>query len=164
MQLKKQMTFALILIIIISGCVGSPGEPKSQYGGQELKQDIPPVIKNLAVRFEPYDPATGRAGDFIFKDQGTLNKLFWEFGATFGKGTQYEHIMPTFEYDTDPNASVAAIADGIVRSVAFQAEANDYEIFISVKDSMWAVDYDHITNPVVKIGDMVTAGKNSALS
>lgn len=158
----KQPISALILIIIISGCIQSQAQNQmsQNQGGQELKNDIPPVIKNLAVEFGPYDPATGKAGDFIFKYQGDqLNKVFWEFGATFGKGTQYEHMMPTLEYDTDPNASVRAIADGIVRSVAFQAETNDYEIFVSVKDSVWAVDYDHIINPTVKAGDTITAGQ-----
>lgn len=118
-----------------------------------------PIIKNLMVDFAPYNSATGKAGAFLFKKEE--DKVFLEFGdvVTNPQG-QKIHVLPTFEYHTDPNAVVYAVANGIVRKIDYQLDGNDYELHLSEENGYtWELSYDHVRNLTVKNGDKVTAGQ-----
>lgn len=110
-----------------------------------------PLLKNLAVSFAPYDAQTGRAGSFDFLS--LQRKPFDEFGLN---GTE-----PTFTFLTAEDAEVTAVADGYVYKVEYQSTYSDYSILASTaKDDLtWSIDYDHIINPTVSVGDAITAGQ-----
>ena len=118
----------------------------------------PPVLKNLVVDFGQYNPATGRAGAFLF--DADQDKVFLEFGAQVN-GPDGPKTLPTFEYRTVDGASVHAAADGYVTAVMNQPETGDYEILVSPnKDSRdWFVGYDHVKGVTLQVGDQVTAGQ-----
>lgn len=120
--------------------------------------NTPPVIKNLMVEFGRYDPATGRAGAFLF--DANQDKVFLEFGARV-MGPDGEKTLPTFEYRTAEGATVYAAADGYVTMVEYQADTADYEIIASpVKEnSAWLVSYDHVKGVNLAVGDFISAGQ-----
>lgn len=110
--------------------------------------DNPPVIKNLGINFE---------SAFVFLQ--SENKLFLEYGAEVASSEGGTKILPTFEYRTAAGADVFAISDGIVRSVTYQDRTSDYQIHILPREnSKWTIEYDHINNPKVLVGNRVGAG------
>ncbi len=129
---------------------------------QELNETEAPewypdfVIHGLGVNFSPWDPSTNRAGDFLFKPDEWI--IFLEFGYTVGTGSGARELN-TFEYKIDKNALVKAIAEGRITRFDYQSDTQDYEIEAkSVVNPFWAVCYDHVTNPRVALGDMVSSG------
>ncbi len=143
--------FSLLLILVV--CKKSTD---SENNGSDL------VIKNLGVTFAPWDPATNRAGDFIF--MANEHKLFLEFGAIVGTGDGGSKALPTFEYRIDKNASVFAIADGKVTRLVYQQDTQDYEIGTIYRyNSDWYIGYDHVKNPRVKLNAMIFAGDTLGL-
>lgn len=136
----------------------------------------PFIIKNLGVNFAPYDSGTDRAGDFIF---GCTNayKVFIEFGAIVDGGSSGNNILPTFEYIVDATTTISAISDGEVVDVCWQSsitdppdagyvrctniswDVDDYEITVVINSNpQYEVYYDHVVNPQVRAGDIITAG------
>lgn len=121
------------------------------------KNDEKPVLKNLSVDFESYNPATKRAGAFIFKSAEDM--IFLNIGARV-KGPDGWKIIPEFEYRTDPNARVYAAADGVVTRVEFQNDSKDSEIETKPNiKSIYSVINDHVKNATVKVGDEIKAGQ-----
>ncbi len=137
------------IIMLISACA----EHDENQGGDVDRE--PPVLKNLIVSFEDYDPATQTAGDFIF--QSNYNKMFLEFGAVV-QGPDGPKILPTFEYILDENAQVLAPCDGLITRLYFRDDSQDYSMIIkNQENSTWFVNLDHIKNITVQEGDRLTA-------
>jgi hypothetical protein len=114
------------------------------------------TISGLGVNFSPWDPSTGRAGDFLFKPDEWI--LFLEFGFAVGTENGIRELN-TFEYKIDRNTLVKTIAEGRITRFVYQSETQDYEIEAkSVVNPFWAVCYDHVTNPRVGLGDIVSSG------
>jgi hypothetical protein len=117
----------------------------------------PPVIKNLVVNFDHWDPITNRAGDFIFL--APEDKVFLEFGLVV-VGPEGPKTLPTFEYRVAPDTVAVSPIDGTVESIFFQSETSDYEIHLtSSPTSPFLVGVDHVTDLLVAEGDVVTAGQ-----
>lgn len=117
----------------------------------------PPVLKNLLVNFDHWNPITNRAGDFLFV--AAEEKVFLEFGAVV-TGPEGPKTLPTFEYRLSPDAAVVSPVDGTVKSIFFQPETGDYEIHLtSSPTSPFIVGVDHVTDLAVAEGDAVTAGQ-----
>jgi len=136
----------------------------------------PFVIENLGVTFAPYDSGTNWAGDFIFGCTD-FYKVFIEFAAIVpGHGDQTK-TLPTFDYIVDASTTITAVADGIVTMVCWQNstseppdpgysqcdniswDVDDYEIVVlNPGNPTYDVEYDHVTNPQVQIGDVIKAG------
>ncbi|HEX9934943.1 MAG TPA: hypothetical protein VGB38_07065 [bacterium] len=115
------------------------------------------VIHNLGVVFGPWNPATNRAGDFLFR--ANEQKVFLEFGARVADASGGTKELPTFEYRVAKNALVTAIAEGRVIRFGYQNDTQDYEFSTqSSEDPDWEVGYDHIANPRVAEGDMLSPG------
>jgi murein DD-endopeptidase MepM/ murein hydrolase activator NlpD len=135
-----------------------PGCKVVDLNGTEAPELHPEfMIHGLGVNFGPWDPATNRAGDFLFKAEQT--KVFLEFGAKVGAGGGGTKELPTFEYKIDKNALVAAVAEGRIVRFEYQSDTQDYEILAqSIADPVWSVGYDHIKNIRVAMGDTVLAG------
>lgn len=139
------------LMILFSSC---DQNKEDDNGGMNR---TPPVLKNLGVQFAPYNPSTGRAGDFIF--DARYQKVFWEYGVIVSDGQGGTKALHEFTYFIDPNAIVFAPADGFITGVHDQ-EGVDYEIWIHTdpKNAAWTLNIDHITNPHVVVGQAVSAG------
>jgi|GEM_PF-1670639 len=141
------LSMAILSAAIICSNTNHPTQNESSTG----------FVKNLGVSFAPWNPATNRAGDFLFlADQ---SKVFLEFGAIVGAGDGTTKELPTFEYRIDKDAWVFAIADGIVNRFVYQPDTDDYEIGMrSADNSSWDIGYDHVKNPRVKLRDRVASG------
>jgi hypothetical protein len=115
------------------------------------------VISGLGVVFAPWNKATNRAGDFLFR--AGEQKVFFEFGARVidaGGGTKE---LPTFEYRIDKNALVTAVAEGRIILFEYKSDTRDYGILAeSSADPRWQVGYDHVRNPRVGMGDLLSPG------
>jgi hypothetical protein len=132
------------------------------FFGVLLCSDVPPVLKNLGVDFAPWNPATGRAGAFIFAKglHTPQSKIFLEFGAVVEGPEGTKKVLPTFEYYVDRDANVYAATGGVVKYVEFQKDTQDWAIGISPRPgSCWVVEHDHILNPTVSKGDIVSPGQ-----
>lgn len=116
-----------------------------------------PVLKNLLVDFGDWDPATNRSGAFLFLQ--SEDKVFLEFGAEVS-GPEGPKILPTFEYRVLANSNVYAPCDGFIVRSDFQADTNDYEIFIAPNGLSWVkISIDHISNLTKSLGQYVMAGE-----
>jgi len=115
------------------------------------------VIRNLGVKFGPWDPSTNRAGDFVFR--GKEDRVFIEFGSAMTVESGETKVFPAFEYRVDRNAAVTALADGRIVAVECQPGGDNCRIFCrSVTDPRWDVLYSRVMNPHVAAGDSVSAG------
>jgi hypothetical protein len=115
------------------------------------------VIRNLGVRFGALDPATNRAGDFLFLPG--QDKVFLEFGARVRDASGGVKELPTFEYRIVPEARVTAVAEGRVVRFVFQEDTRDYEFTVrSLEDPDFEVGYDHVLEPRVRLDSEVAAG------
>ncbi len=127
---------------------------------KKIKVGIVPVLRNLEFNFDRYNPDTSRAGAFLF---GSFDsQIFLEFGDTV-VNDQGPKMLATFEYRVDPNAKLYAVSYGTVYRVHYKATEGDYEILTYTSDNSedelsWNVNYDHLQNPNVKVGDVVNAG------
>jgi len=117
----------------------------------------PPVLRNLAVVFGPWDPITDRAGDFVFV--AAEDKVFLEFGAVVDS-PEGPKPLPTFEYRLSPDAAVVSPIDGRVETIAFKPDTSDYEIRLLASPlSPFLVVVDHVTELLVAEGEAVAAGQ-----
>lgn len=121
-----------------------------------------PALMNLGVKFDKYDPQTGKAGDFVF-DKSSLqsnhgsNKIFFEFASSPGNGNT--KLLPELTYaQIDKNADILAVLDGKVVENRLQEGTNDYAVSV-VYGNNWVVNYDHLTQVKVKNGDMIKVGQ-----
>ena len=115
-------------------------------------------LQNLGVRFEPYDPATGRAGDFLFGHR--LDRpIFSEFGAPSIQGKAVANSSG-FQFYVAEGTPITAGVDGIVRHVFFKEQAQAYEITLQpTESSAYVVTYDYVAGSTLKAGDIVRAGQ-----
>ncbi|OQB94984.1 MAG: Peptidase family M23 [Spirochaetes bacterium ADurb.Bin110] len=138
------MPISLIVLALLMSC-------------NTAKDDF--TISGLGVNFAPYDPNTGRAGDFIFTKSPYPYKVFWEFGVQVNSPDGVKEL-PTFEYLVDPNANVMAITEGKVVWMQYQEESHDWEIgMYSKHDPEIYIAYDHINSPTIMKGEKVVSGQ-----
>jgi hypothetical protein len=117
----------------------------------------PPVLKNLAVGFGPWDPITDRAGDFVFV--AAEEKVFLEFGVVVAS-PEGPKTLPTFEYRLAPDAVVVSPIDGTVERIELDPETSDYAIrLLAAPLSPVLVVLDHVTELQVVEGETVAAGQ-----
>ncbi len=138
----------------------APPEAPSDPGSPGWVWDeTPPVFVNLMVNFAPYNPGTGKAGDFIF--DAVLDKVFGDFGQTVSS-PEGPKILPTYDFMVTLDTPVYAPTGGEVVMLTYQASTNDYEILIRpVYNSVWLINYDHLRNlnPAIAEGAQITAGQ-----
>ena len=117
----------------------------------------PPILKNLLVSFDAWDPVTDSAGDFNFL--ASEEKVFLEFGVVVNT-PDGPATLPTFEYRLPLDTVVVSPLDGTVDSIRFQPDTNDYEIHLMRSPtSPFLVIVDHLTDLLVFEGDTVAAGQ-----
>lgn len=128
------------------------------------KSDQPPLLlKNLGLNLGNYDPATGKAGDLVFtKEKLQFGVLFTEYGFTIpssmsASGQDKRNPQPT--WIAPLGTKVRSIVDGVVTNIT-TLYSGDYSIMVSTDSkSQWQYETEHVINPIVKVGDKVTAGQ-----
>lgn len=150
---------------------GSPTSPggifqKTVERKQPKSNDEPPLLlKSIGVSLDYYDPKLNKAGDFVFsKDysQG-FDRPFMGFGYVFpakfsATGKDKANAQPTFILPL--GTKVQSIVDGVVANMP-KVWSGDYSIQVSENGKMekWIYETEHVINPLVKVGDKVTAGQ-----
>lgn len=173
--------FLVLLMIFISGCILNEisvkplAEGTENYDAVPLQQedssraktsdtDKPPLLlKSIGINIDAYDPTTGKAGDLVFtKNKLQFNVLFTEYGFTIpanmsASGQDKRNPQPTFILPM--GTKVHALVDGVVIDVP-KLYSNDYSILVAPdSNSRWRYETEHVTNPLVKPGDIVKAGQ-----
>lgn len=133
------------------------------------KKDEPPKLKNIGFNLDYYDPATNQAGDFHFtpalakvlSGDPIYQKLIWsDYGIQDNRSPNdptKRNVQPTFILPL--GTKVLAPIDGEVTMVEI-LYSSDYSIwFAEDKKSTWSYEMEHVINPLVKVGDKVTAGQ-----
>lgn len=126
---------------------------------KEEKLKNKPTIYNIGVNPDKFDPATGKAGDFVFtREKGFDGRLFLEFGYPV-KNDRGEKILPSPTYFLPKGTKITAVSPGKVVDVRSQRESNDFELSIQPEDAPgWRISYDHLQNARFKKGDKVNTG------
>ena len=185
---SRQKRFTTILIVIIAVLILSGGafyllrltsknkenfqSPPNQNearktGNPQSMQDPnePPLkLKSIGVNLDYYDPATNKAGDFVFtKQKLEFNRLFMGYGfvipgSTSSTGRDKSNPQPTFVVPLD--TPVRSLVSGVVAAIP-TLWSGDYSVQVTVDGKMqkWIYETEHLINPKVKVGDKVTAGQ-----
>lgn len=127
------------------------------------KSDALPTIYNLGINVEPYNPATGKAGDLTFKDLGVSyeSMIFQHFGYTMkpNENNPIPKLNVHPEYFMPRGSKIFAVSDGVV-SDAPVIYSGDYSILVTPDDAPeWTLNYEHVVKPTVKKGDRVKVGQ-----
>ena len=133
------------------------------------EKDEPPKLKSLGFNLDYYDPVTNRAGDFHFtpalaktlSGDPSYQKFIWsDYGIQDARSPDdptKRNVQPTFYLPL--GTKVLAPIDGEVVTVK-TLYSNDYTIwFATNKNYTWSYEMEHVINPIVKVGDKVTAGQ-----
>lgn len=126
---------------------------------REEKLKHRPAIYNLGVKFDKFNPATGKAGDFVFsKEKAFNNKLFLEFGYLVSND-RGKKLLPSPTYLLPLGTKIISVGPGRVAEVRVQKETDDFELAIAPTGSPgWKISYDHLKTVNFKNGDSVNAG------
>ncbi len=119
------------------------------------------TIQGLGVRFDPWDPLTNRAGDFLFLPE--YSRVFWEFGLQVGSDQGGTKVLGEFTYLIPRNTPLTAVAHGRIVRAVFQEETKDWEFTAAAADPDIQVGYDHVVEPRVREGDLVAPGDTLGL-
>ena len=106
--------------------------------------ETPPVLTNLMVSFENYNPGNGTAGDFLFDAQ--MDKVIGEFGRTVSSPSGPK-TLPQFDFFVTQSTQIFAPLGGKVVLLTYQPSTTDYSIHIRpTYNSPWLINFDHIRN------------------
>ncbi len=136
----------------------SPAAPASS------SESDTPKIKNLPIKIEKYDAATGKAGDIKFTKwasmkTGGLEAVFLEYGNKIEANSAREsRLNPQPTFVAPLGTKVHSIVDGTVYDVP-KLYSGDYSIMVQGNDQSVIFETEHVINPLVKKGDKVTAGQ-----
>ena len=137
--------------------VSNPKEVVKKTEKAEVK------IKHLGVNLDYYDPATNRAGDFVFtkaKFTSGIQLLYTDYayvisGANTSTGKDKASPQPTFILPL--GSKVYSLIDGEVYNVP-KLYSNDYSVMVQGEGSELIFETEHVINVKVKKGDKVKAG------
>lgn len=130
------------------------------------KSDGPSIkMKSIGINIDEYNPTTGMAGDLKFtkaKFTSGIQVLFSDYGyvvkaANSSSGQDKSNPQPTFIAPL--GTKVHSLVDGVVYNVP-KLYSNDYSVQVyDGKDMTWIYETEHVTNVLVKKGDIVKAGQ-----
>ncbi len=111
-----------------------------------------PVLWNFGVDFD-------RA--FNLDDVETITYKFMEFGFEVLDSNWNPKPLPHFTYVLDPSIEVISPMEGVVEVVHLQDESTqDFAIRLMPRGdpTLWRVEFDHVTQVAVAVGDEVDIG------
>lgn len=161
------------------GGSGSPqaSESSGSNGGGTFNGDsstIPVIIKNWSIAIAPFDPATGKAG--VMQIAGVVppqlpnpeDTLMFRFiASSYGNVVRGEKD-PQMAFVAPLGTKVLAMIDGTVCDLPL-LYSNDYSVRVAPPgvpcypapnygaDILF--EHEHLIDPLVKVGDTVTAGQ-----
>lgn len=179
--MNKKLTqngFALVealIIVIVIAAIGGVGyfvlsknsdkqtEDVALSSTEEVAEKAEVKIKHLGVNLDTYDPATNKAGDFVFtkaKFTSGIQLLFTDYayvisGANSSTGQDKASPQPTFILPL--GSKVYSLIDGVVYDVP-KLYSNDYSVMVQGEGSELIFETEHVINVLVKKGDKVKAG------
>lgn len=124
-------------------------------------KDVPLLIKSLPITLAKYDTSTGMAGDMKFtKSTLQFDRLYMDYGFSIpanSVGPAKKNPQPTFIAPL--GTKVRSIVDGVVVDIP-ELYSKDFSIMVaSNNNSQTRYETEHVINPIVKVGDQVTAGQ-----
>lgn len=132
---------------------------------QESEKQPGVKIKHLGVNLDYYDPATNKAGDFVFTKAKfsageTMQMLFMNYGFVIpgnsaSGGQSKANPQPTFILPL--GTKVHSLIDGEVFDVP-KLYSDDYSVMVQGEGNDLIFETEHIINVKVKKGDKVKAG------
>jgi biotin carboxyl carrier protein len=141
-----------------TGTSGSGQEPKPDVRKVQAK-DI--VMKSVGFNLDTYDAATNKAGDLVFTKEGIpFDQIWGDFGQQDPRSPNdptKRNPQPT--YILPLGTKVQSLIDGYVTRVD-KIYSGDMTIWVSpfTNGDKW-FETEHISNPIVKVGDKVTSGQ-----
>jgi hypothetical protein len=166
----KHACLALVAISVLAGC-----SPNSSSNTQVTsQQDIPAIIQNWGFNFADYSAASGKAGDMLIKgvtpptftgqtaaaDNAMYRLLIGPIGE-LGQGK----VEPQMAFYLPLGTSVVSMVNGTVCEVP-KLYSDDFSVRVAPPDMSCTQDgaailyeHEHLINPMVKVGDKVTAGQ-----
>jgi len=120
-------------------------------------------IKHIGVSLDYYDPATNKAGDFVFTKanfSSGIQLLFADYGYVIAgnissTGQAKSNPQPTFILPL--GTKVHSLVDGEVFNVP-KLYSDDYSVMVQPDGSNLVFETEHVKNVLVKKGDKVKAG------
>lgn len=120
----------------------------------------PTKLKSIGFNLGHYDAATKTAGDIKFTKLTQPNSEIWvDFGIQDFRSPndpKKRNVQPTFILPL--KTKVLSLVDGTVSNVE-KLYSNDYSIMVTTNGSSLVYETEHVINPLVKVGDKVTAGQ-----
>ncbi len=186
MNNQKENGFSIVeflIILVVLGLIGLIGfkvlqntkksnnsnessqtsQSENQSSSSESDEEPPVLAKNIGFNFEYYDPATKRAGDFVFANIPALsdpisgNSMWHDYGVRDNKPGSGKR-NPQTVFFLPGGTKITSMIDGEVVGIT-ELYSNDYGIMIAKdKQSKWRYEHEHVVKPTVKIGDKVKAG------
>jgi hypothetical protein len=157
------IVFIILIAITVVGVMGTA--VWFNFGkNKNIDPNTPPLkLKTIGVNLDYYNPVTNHAGDFVFtKGKVYLNKVFLPYGQVIpGNSTNnyQDKIDPQPELRLPMGTKVHSLVDGVVANVP-KLYSDDYSIQVSDGvHTNWLYETEHVINPLVKVGDHVTAGQ-----
>ncbi len=119
------------------------------------------VMKSIGFNLDYYDPSTNHAGDMVFTKIPLMYDQIWgDFGQQDPRSPNdptKRNPQPTFILPL--GTKVHSLIDGVVTKVE-ELYSGDVTIWVA-QDAGAALNFEteHVSNPVVKVGDHVTSGQ-----
>lgn len=138
----------------------SQTEPTAEAETSTSKE-VPLLIKSLPIALAKYDASTGMAGDMKFtKSKLQFDLMYMDYGFTVPKssaGPAKNNPQPTFIAPL--GTKVRSILNGVVVNIP-ELYSKDFSIMVAKDTSSQTMyEMEHVINPIVKVGDKVTAGQ-----
>lgn len=136
--------------------------PSSNTKESKKESNKPEVkIKHLGVNLGIFDPATTKAGDFVFtktKFDSGIQQIFMNYGnivPASSAGAEKANPQPTFILPL--GTKVHSLIDGVVYDIP-KLYSNDFSVMVKGEGSDLIFETEHVINVLVKKGDKVKAG------
>jgi len=166
MQIRSDAMNRGVLTIIVALSGGACGDDKP---AAPMYDETVPVLSATVIDLKgSYDATTHRLGDLSCVDPDPLNPYSKAFCVrAFGQPpTDSSHTTPgdTLDFRTVLGVPVRAVTPGFVINVESKANepgSNPDEFHVdtaTAANSAYRVEYDHVKNIVVQIGDSVDVG------
>lgn len=171
---NRQSGFAvveLLVVILVIAVIGGVGffvmnknkdkttSAVTSTNAKQVAKESEVKIKHIGVNLDTYDPATNKAGDFVFtKEKLEFNRIFFDYGFEIpanSVGPAKKNPQPTFILPL--GTKVHALVDGEVFDVP-KLYSNDYSVMVQGEGSDLIFETEHVINVKVKKGDKVKAG------
>ena len=157
-----------LVAAVSSACAGrsTPASPSSSNTDTTQTQSLSQpslLLKTVGVNLDYFDSSTGHAGDFQFTQSKLQQDRIWmDFGYVIPGGnssTGADKANPQPTLILPLGTPVRALVDGVVWAVP-SLYSGDFSIQVwDGKNGNWLYETEHVSNPLVRPGDRVTAGQ-----